>query len=54
VVDKELTEGEKELLSFAVNFNNFLIKSPQIRYNLHKTIKEINEKFRYITIKLEN
>lgn len=53
MVDKELTEGEKELLKFTIDFNNFLIKNPKIRYNLHKNIKEINEKLRIIKKELE-
>ena len=53
MVDKELTEGEKELLKFTVDFNNFLIKNPKIHYNLHENLKEINGKFRIMKRELE-
>lgn len=41
----ELSEGEKELLKIANDFYKFLRDKPKIRYNLHDTIREINEGF---------
>ena len=49
LMGKSLTIDEKELLKFAKEFKEFLTKDPQIRYNLHEIIREINDKFNSIS-----
>jgi hypothetical protein len=45
---KEHTDGEVRLLEIADEFEKFLETKPQIRYNLHRFIKEIHEHFKFI------
>jgi len=51
-MSEDLNEDEKKLITFAKDFIDFLKKEPKIRFNLHRSLKHINENLEYILAKI--
>ena len=48
----ERNKDEEKLFIIAKEFHKFLELSPQIRFNLHKVLREIDDRFSIITANL--